>query len=468
MVSLCALLTFFIYMSLRDAKSTKPASSRIYPSSILEISEAASGSYVLHSCIFFSMLLLVLFLIVPPAPHQQVTSIEFVPPQVETRKIIHSERRSEKASEDSGRKDPTKQVAPSARGAQQSHQREQAKPQVKTTKQAAPEKPVEPTVNRSEASPLKSPQPIKPQTSTSAPPPPVPVSTPKPPVPQPNIHSQPPTAAAPMPLSASTAPPAIPHPEARMPVAASSSSHLHNAPPLPLIASATLPASQVGPLPALSNSGATGQQPAPRAVSHSAGGSDPGAVAAPPVRTATGTGNDHGSVPAPIAGNQHGSRSASDNNGAPVPKSVPTGGGNPSAARILFPTPVGNGTSDSGTGTPATSGKQGPDTVRTAPEPDWGPYMADLQRRIKRAWIPPKYHESNRVVVIFKIHKSGELSHLRLVTSSGSAIVDQAAMRAVEAAAPFRSLPVGADDDVDVQFTFDYNLFNGGGGHVRF
>lgn len=91
------------------------------------------------------------------------------------------------------------------------------------------------------------------------------------------------------------------------------------------------------------------------------------------------------------------------------------------------------------------------------------PYMADLQRRIKRAWFPPKGYETKRVVVVFKIHRGGELSNLRLDHSSGVAVADQAALKAVENASPFRPLPAGAADDVDIQFTFDYNVFNGGG-----
>ena len=92
-----------------------------------------------------------------------------------------------------------------------------------------------------------------------------------------------------------------------------------------------------------------------------------------------------------------------------------------------------------------------------------GPYMADLQRRIKRAWFPPKGNESKRVVVVFKVHSDGRLSHLRLEKPSGIAIVDQAALKAVEGASPFKPLPEGSPSDVDIQFTFDYNLFGGGG-----
>lgn len=102
-------------------------------------------------------------------------------------------------------------------------------------------------------------------------------------------------------------------------------------------------------------------------------------------------------------------------------------------------------------------------SVAAQADVDFGPYMADLQRRIKRAWFPPKGYEDKRVVVVFKIHRGGELSHLRLDHSSGVPIADEAALNAVQKAAKFRPLPAGAPEDVDIQYTFDYNLFSGGG-----
>lgn len=116
------------------------------------------------------------------------------------------------------------------------------------------------------------------------------------------------------------------------------------------------------------------------------------------------------------------------------------------------------------TGLPGTSpfGKLGP-SQSPARAIDFGPYMADLQRRIKRAWVPPKAPSSKRVVMQFTIHTHGELSGLRLVRGSGSGDSDQAAMRAVQNAAPFRPLPDGAPPAVEVEFTFDYNVFSGSG-----
>jgi TonB family protein len=128
------------------------------------------------------------------------------------------------------------------------------------------------------------------------------------------------------------------------------------------------------------------------------------------------------------------------------------------------PRPQGGGGGEGIKGNPdANNNERGRPTAAAQADVDFGPYMADLQRRIKRAWFPPKGNESKRVVVVFKIHKDGTMSNLRLDHSSGLAIADQAALKAVENAAPFRPLPAGAQDDVDIQFTFDYNVFGGGG-----
>jgi len=102
--------------------------------------------------------------------------------------------------------------------------------------------------------------------------------------------------------------------------------------------------------------------------------------------------------------------------------------------------------------------------VRRPPTPEYlCSHFADLQRRIKRAWFPPKGSERERVVVRFSIHRGGELGHLAVDKTSGVAIADQAALKAVMYAAPFRPLPAEAPDEIEAQFTFDYYEFGGGG-----
>ena len=92
-------------------------------------------------------------------------------------------------------------------------------------------------------------------------------------------------------------------------------------------------------------------------------------------------------------------------------------------------------------------------------EPDFGPYMRELQRRIRMNWNPPKVSESKRVVVIFKVAKDGRLLSCSVYKSSGLPSADQAALDAIKATAPFKPLPVEyKNPSMDIQFTFDYNI----------
>ena len=103
-------------------------------------------------------------------------------------------------------------------------------------------------------------------------------------------------------------------------------------------------------------------------------------------------------------------------------------------------------------------GAPGIDALR---EPDFGPYMRELQKRIKMNWDPPKGNESKRVVLLFKIAKDGRLLSCRVSKSSGLPLADQAALKAVELTAPFKPLPADfKGQSIDIQFTFDYNVFN--------
>jgi len=92
---------------------------------------------------------------------------------------------------------------------------------------------------------------------------------------------------------------------------------------------------------------------------------------------------------------------------------------------------------------------------------DFGPYMAELNRRIKAAWLPPSGFESKRITVLFKLNKGGELSHLVVLQSSGEDSADKAALEAVKQATPFKPLPKGAPDEVDITFTFDRDKRSG-------
>ncbi|MBS1953137.1 MAG: TonB C-terminal domain-containing protein [Cyanobacteria bacterium SZAS-4] len=91
---------------------------------------------------------------------------------------------------------------------------------------------------------------------------------------------------------------------------------------------------------------------------------------------------------------------------------------------------------------------------------DFGPYMRQMQRKIKHCWYPPKGQETKRMCVSFSIDAHGQVSDLKVFRASGCALCDDAGLKAVSNAAPFDPLPDGAPEDVNIQFEFDYNVFS--------
>lgn len=163
----------------------------------------------------------------------------------------------------------------------------------------------------------------------------------------------------------------------------------------------------------------------------------------------------------PIAGSKSGSGSKTGGSGtgtknAPSPSFSPSGGGSSAGGRFS-PGSAGRG---GNVGNPGPGNPKGAPGIDALKEPDFGPYMRELQRRIKMNWEPPKGNESKRVVLIFKIARDGRLISHRVYKSSGMPAADRAAMHAVELTAPFKPLPPEyKGDSVDIQFTFDYNVF---------
>jgi TonB family protein len=149
---------------------------------------------------------------------------------------------------------------------------------------------------------------------------------------------------------------------------------------------------------------------------------------------------------------------------SPNPSLAPVGNG--SGNKIASGSGAGTGRgsgyggsgSGSGGGNPGGGGgRPGIDAIK---EPDFGPYMRELTRKIKMNWDPPKGNESKRVVLLFKIAKDGRLLSCSVYKSSGLQNADNAAINAVKLAAPFRPLPPEyKQQNIDIQFTFDYNVF---------
>ena len=100
-----------------------------------------------------------------------------------------------------------------------------------------------------------------------------------------------------------------------------------------------------------------------------------------------------------------------------------------------------------------------PPSTASIPEIAFGSYMARIQEMIIQRWKPPRGSESKRIVVHFAINRDGSLSNLRLMQTNGDTLANEAALSAVRSAAAFPPLPVGSAPSIDIEFTFDYNVF---------
>ncbi len=92
--------------------------------------------------------------------------------------------------------------------------------------------------------------------------------------------------------------------------------------------------------------------------------------------------------------------------------------------------------------------------------PDYSPYLADVQSRIRDSWIPPAQKVSKCAVVDYQVYRDGQIAGLKVAESSGNPLFDQAALATIEKLNPFPVLPSGSCYSVTVQFTFHYNVMS--------
>jgi TonB family protein len=91
---------------------------------------------------------------------------------------------------------------------------------------------------------------------------------------------------------------------------------------------------------------------------------------------------------------------------------------------------------------------------------DWGPWLAKLKQRVEQNWIPGQTGASRLTVVNFDVGRNGELLNLRVNRTSGHAPTDEAALNAIQRAAPFDPLPTPyAGNVVSINFQFEVNVF---------
>ena len=461
-----ALISLFIGFSLfaaRDAYDRAQYFKRaaIYRDYVVGMPEATSGSYIFHISLLMSCFILAFFFLIPAPPRSQVTEIEFKQAEENTKETPKTKNLAENNSKAGGRRDFSRPSSTAASRASSSSSSSSSSP--------ARQAPTRTAVAQ----------------TTSSTPPPTPTIAPTP-TPTPSLQGMAQSFLQPKPVAA--LPASAPAPAAPSFTPSQNLKVLPSSTPLPavpnLLASAALPALNT-PRPSLvmpTSSGSSNLN-LPKLPAPSQGSASEVKIAAVPglaSSSSSSSSSPAGAVtPLPVGmrSNQNGNRSASNGSGiVPAPSRSGTNsnglnGRGPAVAPSLSSDGANagnqhgqNGQNKTGKGDLSNPDDgRGDDAIKARKDVDFGPYMAELQRRIKRVWFPPRIARSKRVQVIFKVHRNGEMSNLRLANSSGLTAADEAALKAIESAAPFHPLPAGAPADVDIEFTFDYNVFNGGG-----
>lgn len=428
-ILLLLLFGSFILFTMRDAYLFAQSTSKpIYSKEFLELSEANSASYLFHISLMISLLVLAFFFMVPTKPQAQITSIEFIEiPQKETKEPIDSNKASEKDSKAQKHERLNRNQVPSSTGPKT------AKPVTKPTRTKSDTKPItRPTnpvkpmprmfkPNRSNPAPIAPPS-VKPSPLKN----PAPTPTPMASSPKSNFTAQ--NLLAFNPLKNLSKAPSITAP-------INLNSNIHSTPAPQVKNSSAASSNGINPeikssskMESSNRSNKSGRQLA------QIGPKNPGK-------------NKTSNVPAP-AGVKSNSKKNGTKNLISLAPDLGSSGPRPSTNQDRNQL----GSSDKGK-------KAKVPVIDSHHSPEFGPYMANLQRTIRKHWFPPKDQQSKRVKVIFTIHTNGKMTNLKITRSSGSAIADQAALKAVRTAAPFRHLPKYSPASVDVEFTFDYNVF---------
>jgi TonB family protein len=95
---------------------------------------------------------------------------------------------------------------------------------------------------------------------------------------------------------------------------------------------------------------------------------------------------------------------------------------------------------------------------------NFGPYLARVVYIVRRNWyavIPEsaRLGEKGRVALVFEIIKDGSVPQLRLLASSGSSALDQAALASIRASNPFPPLPEQfTGNHLVLEFIYFYNM----------
>jgi periplasmic protein TonB len=149
----------------------------------------------------------------------------------------------------------------------------------------------------------------------------------------------------------------------------------------------------------------------------------------------------------------------------PVPSPSPSTGTNSGAASLLggsFKRSIQEDSGSSFFSTQTTANKEAPYATLDAQQDDLAPYFDEIRRRVKRNWQPFSPGQEQYTVIVFSIQRSGQMTGLKVLQTSGNEQVDRDALDAIAQSAPFDALPQSFPRDrLDVQFNFSIYIHQG-------
>jgi colicin import membrane protein len=89
----------------------------------------------------------------------------------------------------------------------------------------------------------------------------------------------------------------------------------------------------------------------------------------------------------------------------------------------------------------------------TQPSSDMDAYSALVRQRILDEWIHLEVDSSLETIISFYVDKSGVISSIKTVSSSGSILFDRSAVKAIRKASPLP--PPAVEDEIEIKFHYD-------------
>jgi TonB family protein len=103
----------------------------------------------------------------------------------------------------------------------------------------------------------------------------------------------------------------------------------------------------------------------------------------------------------------------------------------------------------------------GPTQLAARQEVDLGPYLSNLRRRVQERWNPHTPDQRRQAVIGFTINRSGQISNMRVLQTSGNLQTDTETILAIQRAAPFGALPEQFPyNQLEIEFTFNIYVNN--------